>query len=191
MCVHAGHSPYAYSIGPVAYSSYAYEAPRALQYSSVDLASYPYSGHPYSSLSLNNVVGYHDDSNYVVAVAGSTAQHSYPTYTDHSHGKVIPHLAGGSNLFGYNGLSQHVATHLIAGSHNAAHHNVLVHNAVSQNVVGNHHNVHAATHTVAVVPPHHEATYTAVTKGAVHKAPLPGHVLSQKSINVASAPGTF
>lgn len=77
-----------------------------LQYSSVD---YPYSKLPYSSHSYNNVVSYHDDAHYVVAVAGSTAQHSYPSYTDRSHGKVVSHLAGGPNLVGYNGLPQHVA----------------------------------------------------------------------------------
>ncbi|XP_055375971.1 uncharacterized histidine-rich protein DDB_G0274557-like [Condylostylus longicornis] len=37
---------------------------------------------------------------------------------------------------------------------------------------------------------HHHGHYVAKTLGAVHTAPLPGHVDSVKSINVASAPGT-
>lgn len=35
------------------------------------------------------------------------------------------------------------------------------------------------------------ATYTAATRGAVHTAPLEGHALSQTSLNVAPAPGTW
>jgi Cuticle protein len=49
---------------------------------------------------------------------------------------------------------------------------------------------HAYAHAVAPVA-HHGATYTAKTRGAVHTAPLPGHVLSQTSLNVAPAPGTW
>jgi Cuticle protein len=46
----------------------------------------------------------------------------------------------------------------------------------------------AHAHAVA---PAHGATYTAKTRGAVHTAPLAGHVLSQTSVNVAPAPGTW
>lgn len=35
------------------------------------------------------------------------------------------------------------------------------------------------------------AQYTAATRGAVHTAPLPGHAVSQTSLNVAPAPGTW
>jgi hypothetical protein len=35
------------------------------------------------------------------------------------------------------------------------------------------------------------ATYTAQTRGSLHVAPLDGHELSQTSLNVASAPGTW
>ncbi|KXJ83804.1 hypothetical protein RP20_CCG001389 [Aedes albopictus] len=34
------------------------------------------------------------------------------------------------------------------------------------------------------------ARYTAVNPGAVHDAPLPGHTVSQQSLNTAPAPGT-
>uniref|UniRef100_A0A182KAJ3 Cuticle protein n=1 Tax=Anopheles christyi TaxID=43041 RepID=A0A182KAJ3_9DIPT len=36
-----------------------------------------------------------------------------------------------------------------------------------------------------------EATYVAATRGAVHKAPLVGHAVNQKSLNVEPAPGTL
>jgi hypothetical protein len=35
------------------------------------------------------------------------------------------------------------------------------------------------------------ASYTAVNRGAVHTAPLPGHDVSQTSLNLAPAPGTL
>jgi hypothetical protein len=35
------------------------------------------------------------------------------------------------------------------------------------------------------------ATYTAATRGAVHTAPLEGHVISRTNINTAPAPGTY
>ncbi|XP_055588891.1 adult cuticle protein 1-like [Uranotaenia lowii] len=56
-----------------------------------------------------------------------------------------------------------------------------------------HHNHHAHAHgAVAVAPVHHkEATYVAANPGAVHKAPLPGHIVNQKSLNLAPAPGTL
>ncbi|ETN60058.1 cuticular protein 5 from Low Complexity family [Anopheles darlingi] len=36
-----------------------------------------------------------------------------------------------------------------------------------------------------------EATYVAATRGAVHTAPLVGHAVNQKSLNVEPAPGTL
>ena len=46
-----------------------------------------------------------------------------------------------------------------------------------------------ASPIVAIAPA--EATYTAATRGAIHTAPLPGHVLSQTSLNVQPADGTY
>ncbi|KAG4073785.1 hypothetical protein HA402_001009 [Bradysia odoriphaga] len=43
----------------------------------------------------------------------------------------------------------------------------------------------------AIVPVAAEGTYTAINKGAVHVAPLPGHGLSASSVNLESAPGTY
>ncbi|XP_037040243.1 adult cuticle protein 1-like [Bradysia coprophila] len=42
-----------------------------------------------------------------------------------------------------------------------------------------------------IVPVAAEGTYTAINKGAVHVAPLPGHSLSASSVNLESAPGTY
>ncbi|XP_058447648.1 adult cuticle protein 1-like [Malaya genurostris] len=36
-----------------------------------------------------------------------------------------------------------------------------------------------------------EARYLAANRGAVHDAPLPGHAISQQSLNLAPAPGTL
>lgn len=47
---------------------------------------------------------------------------------------------------------------------------------------------HAAQATLAGP---HGATYVAKTRGAVHTAPLAGHIQSAASINVAPAPGTW
>ncbi|XP_064539600.1 adult cuticle protein 1-like [Drosophila montana] len=50
-----------------------------------------------------------------------------------------------------------------------------------------------ASHAPAVVvaPVAHEGVYTAQTRGAVHTAPLSGHIQSVASINAAPAPGTI
>lgn len=50
-----------------------------------------------------------------------------------------------------------------------------------------------AAHAPAVVvaPAAHEGVYTAQTRGAVHTAPLSGHIQSVASINAAPAPGTL
>lgn len=37
---------------------------------------------------------------------------------------------------------------------------------------------------------HHDATYVAKTRGAVHTAPLAGHLNSVANVNLAAAPGT-
>jgi hypothetical protein len=39
--------------------------------------------------------------------------------------------------------------------------------------------------------PVHGASYTAANRGSVHTAPLPGHAVSQTSLNLAPAPGTL
>ncbi|XP_036678676.1 adult cuticle protein 1 [Drosophila suzukii] len=50
-----------------------------------------------------------------------------------------------------------------------------------------------AAHGPAVVvgPVAHEGVYTAQTRGAIHTAPLSGHIQSVASINAAPAPGTL
>ncbi|KFB44205.1 AGAP008460-PA-like protein [Anopheles sinensis] len=40
-------------------------------------------------------------------------------------------------------------------------------------------------------PVQKEASYVAATRGAVHVAPLAGHAVNQKSLNVEAAPGTL
>lgn len=48
-----------------------------------------------------------------------------------------------------------------------------------------------AAHAPAVLAvPEHSGSYVAANRGSVHKAPLPGHITSVKSINVQPAPGT-
>ncbi|XP_058056727.1 adult cuticle protein 1-like [Anopheles bellator] len=55
------------------------------------------------------------------------------------------------------------------------------------------HDHHSYVHAVPTVyaPVHKEASYVAATRGAVHHAPLPGHAINQKSLNVEPAPGTL
>ncbi|XP_019564345.2 adult cuticle protein 1-like [Aedes albopictus] len=50
---------------------------------------------------------------------------------------------------------------------------------------------HRHAHAAPVLPNHHTATYVAVNPGAVHKAPLPGHIVNQKSLNLAPASGLW
>lgn len=107
----------------MAYSAYPYGTPGIGQYSSVNVAAYPYAAH-----------------------------------------SVLPYAA-------------HVAAP-VALPYAYASHNVLAHNVV------------AAPHA-AVALAAHGAEYKAITRGAVHTAPLPGHAVSQTSLNVAPAPGTW
>jgi len=44
---------------------------------------------------------------------------------------------------------------------------------------------------VVHAPVAHGASYTAANRGSVHTAPLPGHAVSQTSLNLAPAPGTY
>ncbi|XP_035906835.1 adult cuticle protein 1-like [Anopheles stephensi] len=48
--------------------------------------------------------------------------------------------------------------------------------------------VASVAHHAGVVP---GATSVTATRGAVHVAPLPGHAVSQKQLNLAPAPGTL
>ncbi|XP_058447644.1 adult cuticle protein 1-like [Malaya genurostris] len=48
-----------------------------------------------------------------------------------------------------------------------------------------------AYHGAVVAPVPYSASYVAANRGAVHKAPLPGHIINQKSLNLAPAPGTW
>ncbi|XP_055920851.1 adult cuticle protein 1-like [Eupeodes corollae] len=51
----------------------------------------------------------------------------------------------------------------------------------------------AGAHIPAIAAgiPGHGATYVAQTRGAVHTAPLAGHIQSAASVNLAPAPGTL
>ncbi|KAL7741151.1 hypothetical protein ACLKA6_018176 [Drosophila palustris] len=73
------------------------------------------------------------------------------------------------------GAWPHVASHVVA--------------AHAPAVVAAHAHAHAPA--VVVAPVAHEGVYTAQTRGAVHTAPLSGHIQSVASINAAPAPGTI
>ncbi|XP_017060378.1 adult cuticle protein 1 [Drosophila ficusphila] len=62
---------------------------------------------------------------------------------------------------------------------------VAIHAAAAPAVVA------APAPAVVVAPVAHEGVYTAQTRGAVHTAPLAGHIQSVASINAAPAPGTL
>ena len=74
-----------------------------------------------------------------------------------------------------------------AYSVSAAHYGHHAHPVVAADY---HHHV-PATH-VAYDGHHygHSASYVAANRGSVHSAPLIGHIVSQKSVNTAPAPGT-
>lgn len=46
-------------------------------------------------------------------------------------------------------------------------------------------------HAAPYVHHGHEGQYVAKTRGAIHTAPLAGHIQSAAAINVAPAPGTI
>ncbi|XP_065083741.1 adult cuticle protein 1-like [Ochlerotatus camptorhynchus] len=54
-----------------------------------------------------------------------------------------------------------------------------------------HHHHHQVPAVAFAAPVYHSASYVAANRGAVHKAPLPGHIVNQKSLNLAPAPGTW
>ncbi|XP_034472471.1 adult cuticle protein 1-like [Drosophila innubila] len=89
------------------------------------------------------------------------------------------------------GAWPHVAPHVVAAHAPAV---VAAHaHAHAPVVVAAHAHAHAHAHAPAVVvaPVAHEGVYTAQTRGAVHTAPLSGHIQSVASINAAPAPGTL
>ncbi|XP_055593898.1 adult cuticle protein 1-like [Uranotaenia lowii] len=96
----------------------------------------------------------------------------------------------------HHGWIHHQAPVVAYSSGHWDHHNVHHHQVpAAVNVVPVAYNNHWAghhAHAVAVAPVHHqEATYVAANRGAVHKAPLAGHIVNQKSLNLAAAPGTL
>ncbi|XP_055853197.1 adult cuticle protein 1-like [Episyrphus balteatus] len=90
-----------------------------------------------------------------------------------------PVLAQGPAVLGLGGLAGLPAAVNIAGGPLLAAHGIPAAVAVAP---------HAA---VAAAVPVHGASYVAQTRGAVHTAPLPGHIQSAASVNVAPAPGTL
>ncbi|XP_055592435.1 adult cuticle protein 1-like [Uranotaenia lowii] len=122
------------------------------------------------------------------------------TYAAHHHGPTVVQ----SNDY-HHGWAGHHQAPVVAysnghwdqwGHHDVHHHQVPAAVAIAAPVAYNtwdHHNHHAHghAHAVAVAPVHHSASYVAANRGAVHKAPLPGHIVNQKSLNLAPAPGTL
>lgn len=79
----------------------------------------------------------------------------------------------------YTAVSSPVATVVAAPWPAVAHETVVVGPSASDFVV-----------PAPVVDVHHDATYVAKTRGAVHTAPLAGHLKSVANVNLAAAPGT-
>ncbi|XP_055375966.1 adult cuticle protein 1-like [Condylostylus longicornis] len=108
-----------------------------------------------------------------------------------AHSAVAVHPAGialaQGPILGHHGIA--VAHHAPAAV--AVHHApaaVAVHHAAAPAIA-----LHAAApaHAVAIAAHHgHDGQYVAKTRGAVHSAPLSGHIASVSSVNVAPAPGT-
>ena len=119
-----------------------------------------------------------------VAAQGSVLPYSAWPYGHHdawSHSGVHygAHYASPA-ITQYASLPYHAAVHAPAVSY--------AHHVAAPVYHHDHHYEHAPlAHHVAA----HGATYTAATRGAVHTAPLPGHIASQTSFNVQAAPGTY
>ncbi|XP_055593822.1 adult cuticle protein 1-like [Uranotaenia lowii] len=110
----------------------------------------------------------------------------------HAHGPTVVQ----SNDQHHGWVHHHQAPVVAYSNGHWDHHNVHHHQVpAAVNVVPVAYNNHWAghhAHAVAVAPVHHqEATYVAANRGAVHKAPLAGHIVNQKSLNLAPAPGTL
>lgn len=80
----------------------------------------------------------------------------------------------------------HVAHHAIAHAPAAVH--VAAPLAYAHHGYAHHAYAH---HAAPIIVAKHEAQYTAANRGSVHTAPLPGHAVSQTSLNLAPAPGTL
>ncbi|XP_055920893.1 adult cuticle protein 1-like [Eupeodes corollae] len=90
-----------------------------------------------------------------------------------------PLLAQGPAVLGLGGLAGLPAAVNIAGGPLLSAHGIPAAVAVAPHA--------AITAPVSVAG----ASYVAQTRGAVHTAPLPGHIQSAASVNVAPAPGTW
>ncbi|XP_055632761.1 adult cuticle protein 1-like [Toxorhynchites rutilus septentrionalis] len=121
------------------------------------------------------------------------AHHTAPVVTYAAHHLVNPtvvqsndHHSWAHAAIAHNTLAHHAP--IVAYNHWDAHHVPAV------VAVDNHHghwdNHHHAAAVIAA-PVHHSASYVAANRGAVHKAPLAGHAVNQKSLNLAPAPGTL
>ncbi|XP_055853094.1 adult cuticle protein 1-like [Episyrphus balteatus] len=101
------------------------------------------------------------------------------------HGQL---LAQGPAVVGLGGLSSavNIAGHGIPAAVNIAGGSLLAGHGIPAAVA-------VAPHVAVAAPVHgaHGASYVAQTRGAVHTAPLPTHIQSASSVNVAPAPGTL
>ncbi|EDS39286.1 cuticle protein [Culex quinquefasciatus] len=108
-------------------------------------------------------------------VVQSNDPHSwaYASAVHHAH-PIAPIVSAYNHYDGHNYAGHHIPA---AVTYDAGHY------------YDNHHHGHAAA--VIAAPVQHSATYVAANRGAVHKAPLAGHAVNQKSLNLAPAPGTL
>ncbi|XP_055853080.1 adult cuticle protein 1-like [Episyrphus balteatus] len=121
------------------------------------------------------------------------------------HGQLLAQGPAVVGLGGLGGLSSavNIAGHGIPAAVNIAGSPLLASHGIpaAVNIAGGPllagHGISAAVavapHVAFAAPVHgvHGASYVAQTRGAVHSAPLPGHIQSAASVNVAPAPGTL
>nr|XP_019551257.2 adult cuticle protein 1-like [Aedes albopictus] len=130
----------------------------------------------------------------VIMVISAVADASYvpSIYAHHGHGYAGTPVVSYAN---YHDLSYIQPNHHHAWAHHGyapvSVHSSYVHHAPASVAVYDSHWDHHHVHAAPVVPHHGGATYVAANPGAVHKAPLPGHVVNQKSLNLAPAAGTW
>ncbi|XP_065083682.1 adult cuticle protein 1-like isoform X3 [Ochlerotatus camptorhynchus] len=132
----------------------------------------------------------------VMMALAVTAEGSYvpSVYAHHGYGygaaPVVPY--GGPTVVQSN--DHHSWAHQ-AYAHQApvvAYNSYPYHVSAGANAYDSHWDHHHQVPAVAFAAPvHHSASYVAANRGAVHKAPLPGHIVNQKSLNLAPAPGTW
>ncbi|XP_001845119.2 adult cuticle protein 1 [Culex quinquefasciatus] len=115
----------------------------------------------------------------VLLVALAVAEASYVPYTHQGYvvAPVVTYAAhhGGPTVVQSN--DPHSWAYPAAVTYNSGHY------------YDNQHHGHSAA--VIAAPVQHSATYIAASRGAVHEAPLAGHAVNQKSLNLAPAPGTL